>query len=205
MITFMQNTQFENLLHLAVDRYLQDKSFLTKQEVLDIVSPDADKKVPSSSNNSKNINFQSTIGYFLIGISLKNKKLAEIVTSRMSLFDFLRTGFISYTFRSKYFWGFDPVFWSLGKYHVQIDMFVAAQPGAANRMSTNRISADRVVANCVSTNPKTANPENKYTHVILHSSKGPVKVLTQEKYRQLKFLYDRLFTIELVTLVEYVK
>ena len=162
MINFAGNQVFSNILTVGVEKYLQNKSFLTKNEVKKLI----DKSNAKNKSGNQDLQDLWKTAYFYIVVKLKSRTVAKIITSPMSLQDFLRSGFVSYIFRSKFFWGFDAVLWSLQKYKVSVYMLYP-----------------------------TSN-ENENTVVVLHNSKGPVRVLTYKRYKQLRFLYNRLFSVK---------
>ena len=121
-----------NFLHLAVERYLQDKSFYTKQEFLEFLEKNLSKeqeasgvaklsKSPALSELSESFGLLNYPMVFEIKINWKKK--VNIITSNMTFVGFVTAGFVSYVFRSKYFWGYDKVLWSLNKYKTIVNMY----------------------------------------------------------------------------------
>ena len=109
-----------NFLHLAVERYLQDKSFYTKQEFLEFLG----KNIGQDKDTINVAQLSGLLNHPMIfEIKIKWKKKVNIITSNMTLAGFVTVGFVSYVFRSKYFWGYDKVLWSLNKYKTIINMY----------------------------------------------------------------------------------
>ena len=125
-----------NFLHLAVERYLQDKSFYTKQEFLEFL----EKNIGQDKNTINAAKLSGLLNYPMIfEIKIKWKKKVSIITSSMTLRDFAVTGFVSYVFRSKYFWGYDKVLWSLNKYKTVVNMYTKISDAEQSVNITTRV------------------------------------------------------------------
>ena len=139
-----------NFLYLAVERYLQDKSFYTKQEFLEFleknIGQDQDGGTINAAKLSRLLNYS-----MIFEIKIKWKKKVSIITGNMTLRDFIIAGFVSYVFRSKYFWGYDKVLWSLDKYKTVVNMYTKisdAEQGVNVMTQGQELGANKFYALC---------------------------------------------------------
>ncbi len=146
LCSFIKNNQdiFKQIFNKQIQEYLKNKKGISKQQILDFIIKDVENKYDATLKfvGFKNIQelitgLLKTILIFDINIKLKYKnrtKKVNILTTRLSLLDFLSNGFLHYIFKSKYFWGYDKVLYDLGLYKTYIRFLLESD--SVNRLSS---------------------------------------------------------------------